>query len=198
MTAAATNLRNPSFATAVAGNGTAARLSLLVAGVLLLTLSAKMQIPWQPVPMTMQTYVILVVAMSYGTRLAVATIVAYLAVGALGAPVFAGTPEKGIGLAYMLGPTGGYLAGFVAAATVCGKLAESGWDRRWWTSIAAMSIGHALIFTFGVGWLAMLFGFERALAVGLMPFLSATVVKTVLAAATLPLAWKAMRALDKT
>ena len=102
---------------------------LALVGTLALTVSAKTQIPFWPVPMTMQTFVVLVIGMAYGARLGVATIALYLLEGALGLPVFAGTPEKGVGLAYMMGPTGGYLLGFVAGAWLCGWLAERGFDR---------------------------------------------------------------------
>lgn len=89
---------------------------IAIAGSLLLTVSAKTQIAFYPVPMTMQTLVIMVLGMALGPRLGAATVMLYLGQGALGLPVFAGTPEKGLGLAYMAGPTGGYLAGFVAGA----------------------------------------------------------------------------------
>ena len=167
--------------------------ALAALGVCLLTLSAKTQVPAWPVPMTMQTYVVLVIGMAYGTRLAVSTVLAYLVAGALGLPVFAGTPEKGIGLAYMTGPTGGYLVGFVVAAWLCGALAARGWDRGVVRSLLAMTAAHVLILAFGVVWLAMLIGFPRAIALGLTPFIAATVVKTVLAGMTLPLAWRAVR-----
>jgi biotin transport system substrate-specific component len=163
---------------------------LAAVGVCLLTLSAKMQIPSWPVPMTMQTYVILVIGMAYGTRLGVATVLAYLAAGAAGLPVFAGTPEKGVGIAYMAGPTGGYLLGFVVAAWVCGCLAARGWDRGLATSLIAMATGHLLILGLGVAWLATLVGWSSAVELGLAPFIAATVVKTLLAAATLPVAWR--------
>jgi biotin transport system substrate-specific component len=163
---------------------------LAAVGVGLLTLSAKMQIPSWPVPMTMQTYVILVIGMAYGTRLGVATVLAYLAAGAAGLPVFAGTPEKGVGIAYMAGPTGGYLLGFVVAAWVCGCLAARGWDRGLATSLIAMATGHLLILGLGVAWLATLVGWSSAVELGLAPFIAATVVKTLLAAATLPVAWR--------
>ena len=88
---------------------------LAVAGSLLMWASAKVQVPFYPVPMTMQTAVAFLIGIAYGPRLGVATILLYLAQGAVGMPVFAGTPEKGIGLPYMLGPTGGYLIGFVAS-----------------------------------------------------------------------------------
>lgn len=163
---------------------------LAAVGVCLLTISARVQIPSWPVPMTMQTYVILVIGMAYGTRLGVATVLAYLAAGAAGLPVFAGTPEKGVGIAYMAGPTGGYLLGFAVAAWVCGCLAARGWDRGLATSLIAMATGHLLILGLGVAWLATLVGWPSAVELGLVPFIAATVVKTLLAAATLPVAWR--------
>src|SRR3954466_15025888 len=102
----------------------ARQATLVVLGTALLWASAKTQLPMWPVPMTMQSFVVLVLGMAYGPRLAVATISAYLFEGAFGLPVFAGTPEKGIGLAYMAGPTGGYLLGFVLGALVVGWLAQ--------------------------------------------------------------------------
>ena len=166
------------------------QLVLAVSGVVALTLSAKIQIPWWPVPMTMQTYVVLVIGMAYGTRLASATVLAYLVAGAFGVPVFAGPPEKGSGVAYMVGPTGGYLLGFVLAAWMCGALAARGWDRRLIGSLAAMTLGHILILAVGVAWLAVLIGWRPAVKLGLTPFIAATVLKTLLAAVTLPTAWR--------
>ena len=169
---------------------TARNVLLALVGTLALTISAKTQIPFWPVPMTMQTFVVLVIGMAYGSRLGTATVALYLLEGALGLPVFAGTPEKGIGLAYMTGPTGGYLAGFLIGAWVCGKFAEQGFDRSPLKSLVAMSVGHALILAFGVLWLAQLMGMEKAVLVGLTPFWAATVVKTLLGVVALPLAWK--------
>jgi biotin transport system substrate-specific component len=163
---------------------------LALVGTLLLTISAKVQIPFWPVPMTMQTYVVLVLSMAYGTRLGVATVGLYLVLGATGLPVFAGTPEKGLGLAYMLGPTGGYLVGFVIGAWLSGSLAARGFDRGFVKTLIAMSLGHALIFAFGVAWLAQLMGLEKAFTVGVAPFWAATIAKTLLGVVTLPLAWK--------
>ena len=169
---------------------TARNVLLALVGTLALTVSAKTQIPFWPIPMTMQTFVVLVIGMAYGSRLGAATVALYLLQGALGLPVFAGTPEKGVGIAYMMGPTGGYLLGFVVAAWVCGWLAERGFDRSPLKSLVAMSVGHALIFVFGVAWLAQLMGFEKAFLVGVVPFWAATIVKTLLGVAVLPLAWK--------
>jgi len=162
---------------------------LALAGSALLTLSAKIQVPFWPVPMTMQTYVVLVLGAMFGARLGAATVLLYLAQGAMGLPVFAGTPEKGLGLAYMMGPTGGYLVGFVAAAWVVGLLAERGWDRSIVRLMVAMAAGHAIIFAFGVTWLAQLVGWNKAWMLGVAPFYAATVFKTALGALTLPAIW---------
>ena len=167
---------------------------LAVIGSALLWLSAKIQVPFWPVPMTMQTFVVLTLGMAYGWRLGAATVMLYLVEGAAGLPVFAGTPEKGIGLAYMLGGTGGYLVGFVLAAAVCGYLAERGWDRRVVTTALAMLIGNALIYIPGLVWLGSLFGWDKPIVEwGLTPFILGDLVKLALAAAILPLVWKTLR-----
>ncbi len=176
--------------TPLLAHGTHVGAILVATGILLLTLSAKVQIPLWPVPMTMQTYVILVIGMAYGTRMATMTVLGYLIAGAMGLPVFAGTPEKGLGIPYMLGPTGGYLIGFLLATVLMGKLAESGWDRRMGLCILGMTVGHLLILASGVTWLAVSLGWERAIAVGAAPFVAATILKTALAGVTLPLAWR--------
>ncbi|MFZ1681864.1 MAG: biotin transporter BioY, partial [Rhizobiaceae bacterium] len=105
------------------------RAVLVVAGSLALWASAKFQVPFYPVPMTLQTLVLFLIAATYGPRLAVATVGLYLVEGAVGLPVFAGAPEKGIGLAYMAGPTGGYLAGYLAAAGLVSLAVARGWAR---------------------------------------------------------------------
>jgi biotin transport system substrate-specific component len=166
-------------------------MALAVAGTALLTVAAKIQVPFYPVPMTLQTFVVLALGMAYGWRLGATTLLLYMAEGALGLPVFAGTPEKGIGLAYMLGGTGGYLAGFVVAAAACGWLAERGWDRSVVRTAAAMAIGNAIIYVPGLLWLGGLVGWDKPiLAWGLTPFLLGDLTKLALAAAVLPLAWR--------
>jgi biotin transport system substrate-specific component len=167
---------------------------LMVFGTAILWLSAKVHVPFWPVPMTMQTFAVLVIGAAYGWRLGSATMLLYLAEGAVGLPVFSGTPERGIGLAYMAGPTGGYLLGFVAAAAVVGWLAERGWDRGLLRGFAAMTLGHAVIFLFGVTWLSTLMGFDGAWAAGVAPFYLATLLKTALATAFMPLAWRSVSA----
>lgn len=164
---------------------------LALAGTALIWLSAKIQVPFYPVPMTMQTFVVLGLGMAYGWRLGAATVLLYLVEGALGLPVFAGTPEKGIGLVYMLGGTGGYLLGFLVAAAACGWLAERGWDRTAARTALAMVLGNALIYLFGLLWLGSLYGWDKPiLEWGLTPFLLGDLTKLALAAAVLPLAWK--------
>ncbi|MDE0992704.1 MAG: biotin transporter BioY [Rhodospirillales bacterium] len=164
---------------------------LAFAGSLLIALSSKVQIPFYPVPMTMQTFVILGLSMALGWRLAGATLALYLLEGTLGLPVFAGSPEKGIGLAYMMGSTGGYLLGFLVAAVTCGWLGEKGWDRNVFKTAAAMFIGNALIYIPGILWLGLIFGWDKPIIEwGLTPFILGDITKIALATAVLPLAWK--------
>jgi len=166
---------------------------LAFVGTLLIALASKIKVPFYPVPMTMQTLVILGIGMAYGWRLGAATDLLYLAEGAVGLPVFTGTPEKGIGLVYMMGGTGGYLFGYLLAVIAIGWLAERGWDRSIFTTVAAMFVGNVLIFAPGLLWLGILFGWDKPiLAWGLTPFLLAEVFKIALAACLMPLAWRAI------
>ncbi len=173
--------------------GLTRNVAIAILGTLLLTLSAKVQVPFWPVPMTMQTLVVLVLGAALGARLGAATMLLYLAEGAVGLPVFAGTPEKGLGLAYMMGPTGGYLAGFVVAAFIVGWLAERGWDRSILRLLVAMTLGHVVILGLGFAWLSGLIGVEKAWLLGVVPFFAATVLKTGLGALALPAAWKVVK-----
>ena len=159
---------------------------LMVIGSGLLALSAKTQVPFYPVPMTMQTLVVLVLGAAYGWRLGAATVALYLAEGLVGLPVFAGVAA---GPAYMAGPTGGFLVGFLFAAMTTGFMAERGWDRSLLRVFLMMTLGHAIIFAFGLGWLSSVMGFEKAVAAGAAPFLWATILKTALAAALMQAAW---------
>lgn len=154
---------------------------LVVIGTALLALSAKVNLPLPHVPMTLQTLVALMIAAAYGWRLGVLTIVAYLVEGALGLPVFAGPVG---GLAPLVGPTAGYLAGFVAAAFIVGWLGERGWDRSVPASFSTMLLGHAAILAAGFGWLAygVHLGAEKAWRVGVLPFLVGAAVKSTLGA----------------
>lgn len=172
---------------------------LAIAGSIVLWVSAKIHVPFYPVPMTMQTFAVLVIGMSFGWRLGAATVLLYLAEGALGLPVFSGTPERGVGLAYIAGPTGGYLAGFFVSAALVGWLAEKGWDRNVFTTLAAMVLGTAVIFALGMLWLGFLIGWDKPiLEFGLYPFLPGAVFKIALATAVLPLTWKLVNKPSKT
>lgn len=161
--------------------------ALMVAlGVVILTLASKLQVPFWPVPMTLQTLAVLMIAATAGARLGVATVLAWLALGAVGVPVFA----TGAGLAYMAGPTGGYLAGFLVAAFVVGQLADRGYGRTLASALLMLLAGEVVIFALGAGWLAMLIGAQKAVAGGLVPFIPAEILKVALGAAILAVAWK--------
>jgi biotin transport system substrate-specific component len=159
------------------------RVAAIIIGNLLLILSAKIQIPFWPVPMTMQTFVVLMVGAMLGARAAAAAVALYLFEGGLGFPIFAGTPERGIGVAYMYGPTGGYLIGFLVAALAVGLAADRGWMKSLLGSTIIMIAGHAIILILGVAWLARISGIDAAIATGLTPFWAATVLKTAMAVA---------------
>jgi len=169
-------------------------VTVVLVGSLLLTASAKLSIPFFPVPMTLQTLVVLCLGMVLGPRLGAAAVLAYLAQGAMGLPVFAGTPEKGIGIAYMLQHTGGYLIGFVVAAFVVGLLAQRRWDRSMVTTVAAMLIGNAIIYALGLFWLGSLIGWDKpVIALGMTPYLLGDFAKILIAAALLPTLWKTLK-----
>lgn len=166
---------------------------LAITGSILLTISAKISVPFYPVPMTMQTLVVLALGMALGSRLGVATVLLYMAEGAIGLPVFSGTPEKGLGLAYMMGTTGGYLLGFVVAVWATGFLAERGWGRGFVSTALAMVIGNAIIYTFGLLWLGSLLGWDKPIIEwGMTPFLLGDTTKIALAVILMPLVWKAL------
>lgn len=165
------------------------QIGLVVLGTLLLTLAAKTRVVLGPVDMSLQTLAVIVIAASFGLRLAVATLLLYLVEGALGLPVFQGTPERGIGLAYMLGTTGGYLAGFVVMAAIVGWAADRGWDRDPLKLFAAAVVADAVMLAMGYGWLAAIIGSEKAWFGGVAPFLVPDLIKAALAAALVPAVW---------
>ncbi len=171
-------------------SGAARFLILMVLGTVALWLSAKIQIPLVPVPITMQTLVVLTLGVAYGWRLGAATLLLYLAEGAAGLPVFAGGWSEGGGFQHLYGPTAGYLVGFVVAAGICGFLAERGWDRSLVRAGGAMLIGNIVIYALGLPWLAYLFGWQVAIGSGLVPFLVGDALKIALGACLLPGAWR--------
>ncbi|AMY69597.1 biotin transporter BioY [Frigidibacter mobilis] len=157
-------------------------LALALGGAALITLGAKVQIPFWPVPMTLHTLAVFFIAAAFGPRLGLAAMAAYLGAGAMGLPVFSGTPERGIGLAYMAGPTGGYLAGYLLAAGLIGWLAAG---RGWIGRALAMLAGLAVVYAAGLAWLAAFVPAPKLLAAGLTPFLLGDLVKIALAATLL-------------
>jgi len=164
------------------------KLVLVLAGSALIGLAAQVRIPvpFSPVPVTGQTFAVLLVAASLG-RLGLASVIAYLIEGAAGLPAFAGGAS---GAAYVTGPTGGYLLGFALAAAVVGSAAERGWDRHLGSAFAAMILGEIAIYVCGLAWLARFVPAERLLDAGLLPFIPGDLYKMVLAALALPTAWR--------
>jgi biotin transport system substrate-specific component len=166
---------------------------LSVAFVTVLTAAAaqvSFPVPFTPVPFTIQPMVVLIGAAVLGSRLGALSQILYLAAGLAGLPVFAFAPELPQGVARLIGPSGGYLMAFPIAAFVTGLLAERGFDRRYLTSILAMSVGLSIIFLGGVAWLSRLVGADAALAAGLYPFLLVDAFKIVVAGLVLPTAWR--------
>jgi biotin transport system substrate-specific component len=167
---------------------------VLMLATALLAISAKVSIPFYPVPFTMQTFVVVGLGLALGANRGAAAILLYLVEGALGLPVFAGTPQDGIGLSYMMGSTGGYLVGFVLAAYLCGWFAELGWDRTLFRAFIAAFLGSAIIFVPGVLWLGVLFGWDKPIiAWGLTPFIWGGLLKAGLAAVIFPATWRYLK-----
>ena len=165
-------------------------VALVVCTSMLIAAAAQLavRLPFSPVPVTGQTLAILLAGALLGSKRGSLAVLAYLAEGAAGMPVFAGGTA---GVAVFLGPTGGYLLGFVIAAWLVGRLAEQGWDRNVITTAGAMLGGNMVIYMPGLLWLSALAGTEQAVALGLAPFIVGDIAKLLLAALLLPLGWKA-------
>ncbi len=179
----------------VSGGRAAGRVArevlLVLAGTAFIAACAKIQIPTQPVPATLQTFAVLLVAATFGARRAAITLLAYLVEGAIGLPVFAG---PGVGLARLVGPTAGYLWAFPIASFVVGYLMECGADRRILTALLALLAGDILILTTGFAWLAIAIGPQPAWATGVAPFLLLNALKIALVASALPIARRRVNA----
>jgi len=148
-------------------------------GSILLAISSKIKIPFYPVPMTMQTFVVLLIGISFGWRLGVATICLYILEGIIGLPVFSGTPEKGIGLAYFMGPTMGYLIGFIFAGYLAGKFI---YDNNYFFNFLKLTFAISFIYILGMLWLGNLIGWDKPIfELGAKPFLLAEVLKILIA-----------------
>ncbi|RUW62281.1 biotin transporter BioY [Mesorhizobium sp. M7A.F.Ca.US.008.03.1.1] len=171
----------------------ATQLFLAIAGTLVLTLSAKTKVMLGPVDISMQTLAVLLIAAAFGMRLGVATLLLYMAEGAMGFPVFQSTPEKGLGIAYMLGSTGGYLAGFVVMAAIVGWAADRGWDRHPIKLFNAMLVAEVVMMAMGFAWLAALIGPEKSWQFGVVPFIVGDLIKVALAASLVPAVWTLLK-----
>ena len=167
----------------------AAQIALAVLGTLLLAVSAKTKVVLGPVDMSLQSLVVLLIGAGFGLRLGVATLVLYMIEGAAGLPVFQSTPEKGIGLLYMMGSTGGYLAGFVAMAAIVGWAADRGFDRNPISLLCAMLVAEIVMMATGFAWLAVLIGAEASFQFGVLPFIVPDLIKVGLGAALVPAVW---------
>jgi|TARA_B100001250_G_scaffold380857_1_gene372654 biotin transport system substrate-specific component len=154
-------------------------LFIALIGTVLLAISAKIKIPFYPVPMTMQTLVVLIIGVGFGWKLGVATISLYLFEGIIGLPVFSGTPEKGIGLVYFTGPTMGYLLGFLVAAFLAGKF---NFDNNLIKNFLKLTFATSFIYILGMFWLGTLIGWDKPIfKLGAQPFLLAELFKILLA-----------------
>ncbi len=153
-------------------------LLIIFLGSIILTISAKIKIPFYPVPMTMQTFVVLFFGISFGSKIAIATVGLYLLEGIFGLPVFANSPEKGIGLVYFMGPTMGYLVGFLTACFLASFINE---DDNYFIIFIKLIFSVSSIYIFGILWLGNLIGWDNpVLELGLMPFLLAELFKIAL------------------
>ena len=147
---------------------------LVFIGSIILTISAKIKVPFYPVPMTMQTFMVIFIGIAFGWKLGLATVLLYLAEGAIGLPVFAGTPEKGIGIAYMVGTTGGYLFGFLVAVFFAGFV---NLEKNMFRNFFLISFAVSTIYLFGLPWLAYLKSWEIAYVYGFKQVILSDILK---------------------
>ena len=155
---------------------------LALFGTLLLAASSKVQVPFWPVPMTMQTFVIFLIGMTYSVRLSFVTVSLYLYQGAIGLPVFA----AGGGIAYLTGPTAGYLYGMLFASVAISYFANLGFSRTYFKAAFSLIVGSIIIFSFGIIYLGSIIGYQKAIAAGLLPFIPSELFKIALAVALIP------------
>mgnify|MGYP001241343740 FL=1 len=166
-------------------------------GSILLTISSKIKIPFYPVPMTMQTFVVLFLGISFGYKIGLATVSLYLIEGIVGLPVFSNSPEKGVGIIYFTGPTMGYLIGFLPAVFLTGYLKLDDWTKKdnrnlefFFINLLKLLISVSVIYLLGLLWLSNLIGFEKAILFGFKPFWIAELFKILLLAFLTPLVLK--------
>ena len=163
-------------------NSNVVSILLVLFGTILLAISAKIQLPFWPVPMTMQTFVIFLIGMTYSVKLSFITVSMYLFEGALGLPVFA----SGGGIAYLVGPTSGYLYGMLISSVVISYLANLGFSKTYLKTSISLLIGSFIIFLFGILYLGSIIGYEKAIIAGLLPFIPSELFKIALAVSLIP------------
>jgi biotin transport system substrate-specific component len=175
--------------TAWPANSLARDISLVIGGSLAIAAAAQLKVvlPFTPVPVSAQTFVVLLIGALFGAKRGAVTVMTYLSLGIMGLPVFSAAPP---GPAALFAPTAGYLAGFVPAAWLMGTLSERGWDRRPWTAALAMAVSSCVIFACGVLWLGRFVGWDKVLQTGFFPFIPGDLLKIALATAILPTGWK--------
>ena len=153
-------------------------LLIIFFGSVILAISAKIKIPFYPVPMTMQTFIVLFLGISFGYKIALATVVLYLLEGIMGLPVFSNSPERGVGLAYFIGPTMGYLIGFISACFLASFVKV---EDNYFFIFIKLILAVSTIYILGVLWLGILIGWDKPIIeLGVMPFLLAEVFKIAL------------------
>ena len=163
-------------------NSNLINILLALFGTFLLAISSKVQVPFWPVPMTMQTFVIFLIGMTYGVRLSFATVALYLFEGAVGLPVFA----SGGGVAYLIGPTAGYLYGMLFASVAISYLANLGFSKTYFKATLSLLVGSIIIFSIGIIYLGSIIGYEKAIVAGLFPFIPSELFKIALAVSLIP------------
>ena len=163
-------------------------IMISIAGTILITISAKIKIPFYPVPMTMQTFVILLIGITLGYKMGLATVSLYLMEGIVGLPVFASSPEKGIGFLYFIGPTMGYLIGFLVAVYFAGFFK---YQKGFINNFLKLTFSVSFIYLLGVLWLGILIGWEKPIfKIGVQPFLTAELFKVLLLVFLIPILQK--------
>lgn len=188
----------PLAVTAVRPRTWVAKIALVVGGAALIALCAQItvKVPFTPVPITGQTFAVLLVGSSLGLLMGVGSTLLYVVAGIAGAPVYA---DGAHGWSQLTGASGGYLIGFVVASGIVGALAHLGWDRRFGTASASMLLGNVIVYLVGLPWLAVVLNtnLDKTLEYGLYPFVVGDIVKLYLAAAVLPAAWRVVQRLTR-
>lgn len=170
-------------------NNKVKNIALVLSFAFITALCGQLKIELGPIPLTMQTFAVVLSGVLLGSKRGALSQIAYLAGGLAGIPWFA----RGGGMIYVLSPTFGYIIGFIAAAYIVGRLAERGWDRKIKTAVLAMLAGNIFIYLFGLSWLLWFVSAETVLAVGLYPFVIGDLLKILLAGLALPLGWKLIK-----